>query len=92
VPLGIVNNGGFEQETVPLERGDVIIFYTDGLREAMNDGKEMYGEKRLQRILKASHMRPAEVIKNAILADVLSFCEGTPLRDDLTIVVLKILE
>ena len=92
VPLGIVDNGGFEQETASLERGDVIIFYTDGLREAMNDGKEMYGEKRLQRILKASYMRPAEDIKNAILADILSFCEGMPLRDDLTIVVLKILE
>ncbi|MCP3676493.1 MAG: PP2C family protein-serine/threonine phosphatase [Deltaproteobacteria bacterium] len=92
VPLGILENGGFEEGTASLERGDVIIYYTDGLREAMNDGKEMYGEKRLQRILKASYMRPAEDIKNAILADVLSFCEGAPLRDDLTIVVMKILE
>jgi len=92
MPLGIVDNGGFEEEAVTLERGDVIIFYTDGLREAMNREGEMYGEKRLQRLLKASHMRPAEDIKHAILADILSFCEGEPLVDDLTIVVMKVLE
>ncbi|MFQ5586009.1 MAG: PP2C family protein-serine/threonine phosphatase [Thermodesulfobacteriota bacterium] len=92
LPLGIASNGGFEQETTSLERGDVIIFYTDGLREAMNDAKELYGEERLLEVLKASYMRPAEDIKNAVLADVLSFCEGAPLRDDLTIIVLKVME
>jgi len=90
LPLGVMSNGGFEEQTAPLEGGDVIIFYTDGLREAMNNAREQYGEKRLQRVLKASAMRPAEDIKNAVLADVLSFCEGEPLRDDLTIIVLKV--
>ena len=91
-PLSSLGRGGFEEGTVPFEKGDVIIFYTDGLREAMNSEGEMYGEKRLQRSLKASHMRPAEDIKNTILADLLSFCEGVSLRDDLTIIVMKALE
>jgi len=86
----VMSSGGYEDQTAPLEGGDVIIFYTDGLREAMNDAREQYGEKRLQRVLKASAMRSAEDIKNAVLADVLSFCEGEPLRDDLTIIVLKV--
>ncbi len=92
LPLGVSEQGGFEERAVVLERGDVLVFYTDGLREAMNRERELYGEERLRRVLKASASRPAEEIKNAILGDVLTFCDGAPLRDDLTIVVLKVLE
>ncbi len=92
LPLGVSVDGGFGEGSVLLEKGDVLVLYTDGLREAMNREKSLYGEQRLEAVLKASATRPAEEIKNAILGDVLSFCEGAPLRDDLTIVVLKVLD
>jgi sigma-B regulation protein RsbU (phosphoserine phosphatase) len=92
LPLGITHNGGFEDASISLEKGDALVFYTDGLREAMNNSKEQYGEDRLQGVLCASSMKHAEEIKDTILDDVHDFCNGAPLRDDLTIIVLKVTE
>ncbi len=92
LPLGITHDGGFEDVSITLEKGDALVFYTDGLREAMNNSKEQYGDDRLEGVLYSSSMKPAEEIKDAILDDLHGFCNGSPLRDDLTIIVLKVTE
>lgn len=92
LPLGITHDGGFEDASISLEKGDALVFYTDGLSEAMNKSKDQYGEDRLQGVLCGSSMKHAEEIKDAILDDVRGFCNGEPLKDDLTIIVLKVTE
>ncbi len=90
LPLGVTANGGYECSKTELAPGDIFVFYTDGIREAMNSEGEMYGEVRLQRVLLDSEGSGAEEVKNEILRDVCDFCGGEPLKDDLTIVVLTV--
>lgn len=90
LPLGISDNGNFQQMSIRLNKGDILLFFTDGVMEAVNKSGEMFGEWRLDGILKDLSGKSAEEIKNTLLEDVLRFCEGVPLKDDLTIVVAKV--
>jgi sigma-B regulation protein RsbU (phosphoserine phosphatase) len=92
LPLGVTDNGGYVICTAELKPGDVFVFYTDGIREAMNSKGEMYGEMRLQSVLLEAGGTSAEEVKNEILRDVCEFCAGEQLKDDLTIVVLTVKE
>ena len=68
-----------------LEVGDSLIFYTDGLSEAMAPDDTFYGEDRLEFLL--GH--PTEDLQATILADVVGFAQGRPLADDLTLLILR---
>ncbi|MDE3033913.1 MAG: SpoIIE family protein phosphatase, partial [Acidobacteriota bacterium] len=67
-----------------LEPGDRLVFYTDGLTEALDPSDTLYGEKRLAALL----AQPAEDFQAAILADAIAFTAGRPLADDLTLLIL----
>ncbi|MBC8075912.1 MAG: serine/threonine-protein phosphatase, partial [Chloroflexales bacterium] len=89
IVLGIVPDPQFDQHSVRLEPGDLICFYTDGVTEAMNPQRELFGEDRLAQVLRECHeCSPREIIER-ITAAVLAFAEGQPQADDVTIVVLK---
>ena len=68
-----------------LELGDSLIFYTDGLSEAQAPDDTFYGEDRLEALLGC----PSEDLQASILADVVSFSQGRPLEDDLTLLILS---
>lgn len=74
---------------VQLHPGDVIVYYTDGLSEAENPEKDYYGEERLAQALIAMGGRSADEVSKYILQDVAKFCNGQPLFDDLTMVVVR---
>ncbi len=67
-----------------LEPGDRLVFYTDGLSEALDSADALYGEARLAALL----AQPAEDLQAAILGDVVAFTAGRPLADDLTLLIL----
>jgi sigma-B regulation protein RsbU (phosphoserine phosphatase) len=79
-----------EEAEVPLEPGDVFLFFTDGLSEAMNAGAELFGETRLRRILEQGEALESEQMKERILAEVRSFVGDAAQHDDLTLVLLKV--
>ncbi|MFH2008909.1 MAG: PP2C family protein-serine/threonine phosphatase [bacterium] len=87
--IGILDEiGDYLTDTVvPVEDGDLIVLYTDGLTEAANAAGEMYGELRLQRTLdQCANLEPGEVIRT-ILHDVKQHMFEQ--RDDITIVALR---
>ncbi len=86
IPLGIFSRP-YEEVELSLERGDTLLFYTDGVIEARNAGNELYGVDRLGQVMKSEHSA-AESIGMAILADVRRFTGPNPLGDDLTIVTV----
>jgi serine phosphatase RsbU (regulator of sigma subunit) len=79
-----------EEAEVPLRAGDVFLFFTDGLSEAMNREAELFGEGRLQRILAESEALTTEEIREKILGEVRAFAEGMAQADDMTMVILKV--
>lgn len=74
--------------TLHLEAGDLIVYYTDGLTEAENPVGEFYGEARLMAVIGQRAEGGAEQVAAHILNDVEQFCDGLPLHDDLTLVVV----
>ncbi len=95
VGIGMKTNPGFEglleEIRVPLETGDVLVFYTDGVTEAMNPASEPFGYGRLEGMLAASSHLPAEGIKKELLKRLETFRRGRDFADDVTLVVAKII-
>jgi sigma-B regulation protein RsbU (phosphoserine phosphatase) len=87
--LGIVPEPHFEQCRETLAPGDVVLFYTDGVTEAMNSQHELFGEDRLEAVLRQHHHRSAHEIIQAVLEAVGAFVEGESQSDDITMVVVR---
>jgi serine phosphatase RsbU (regulator of sigma subunit) len=81
-----------EESEVALEPGDFFLFFTDGLSEAMNPDAELFGEGRLRRILEESHGLGSEELRERILEEVRGFVGEALPHDDMTLVVLKVVE
>lgn len=88
MPLGILANQQFQEISIPLDYGDTLVFYTDGVTEAMDDGSRIYGRTRLAEVAKNGPLRAGELVP-AIVEDVEAFCGTQPQRDDLCIVVVR---
>jgi serine phosphatase RsbU (regulator of sigma subunit) len=82
-----------EEAVTPLRSGDVFLFFTDGLTEAMNERSELFGESRLRELLEsgvgAGEGAVAE-LKERILAEVRRFVGSAAPQDDMTLVILKV--
>ncbi len=89
IVLGIVPQPTFEQRSLDLAPGDVILLYTDGVTEAMNPARELFGDERLAAVLRANHQRGPQEIINAVLTEVTAFAGGQSQADDITMVVIK---
>ena len=87
--LGMYDDITLDDGEDMLNPGDVVVFYTDGVTEAMNPDDELFGTARLKATLIAAQESSAGEIVNAILLAVREFTAGAPPSDDLTIVVVK---
>lgn len=89
IALGIVEDVEFEQKTLELAPGDVVLFYTDGAVDALNAQGEAFGEERLTALLQGQRTAPAEAIADAIDTAVHEFAAETPQYDDFTLILIK---
>jgi sigma-B regulation protein RsbU (phosphoserine phosphatase) len=69
--------------------GESVVLYTDGITEARNIEKKMYGQKRLCNVINQSWDGSAEQIKNAVVKDVYRYIGKQNILDDITLVVFK---
>jgi len=90
--LGIKPQVTFEQVTTSLQPGDILVLYTDGVTEAENAGGEFFGEEQLEKLVRRCTGLSAEEIINAILQQIRTFSGHHHFKDDISLVVLKILE
>ncbi|MDM8558846.1 SpoIIE family protein phosphatase [Candidatus Parabeggiatoa sp. HSG14] len=90
-PIGLDDNiADFISEAkVPLNQGDVVVLYTDGITEAENLEKEQYGLERLCEVVKQNWQRTADEIRKAVIDDVKKFIGIQKVFDDITLLVLK---
>ncbi len=84
-------NEKFYSNSVQLKPGDIIIFYTDGIVEAINSKKEQFGLERLKDIVSEKRFSEAKQIAKEIHRQVNIFSGDTEQFDDFTLMVLKIL-
>ena len=88
LPLGAMSDTMFQQYTVHLEPGACVLFYTDGLDEAHNAQKELFGKPRVVQTL-SGHGRNAQSALDSLLEELARFTAGEPQSDDLTLLTLS---
>ncbi|MGD9172905.1 MAG: SpoIIE family protein phosphatase [Desulfobacterales bacterium] len=75
-----------------LNSGQIIFLSTDGIWEAFNPDGEMFGKERIYEILRNKASATADGIVQEILASLKNFQQGAPIEDDITLVIIKLLE
>jgi serine phosphatase RsbU (regulator of sigma subunit) len=90
--LGDGDASGFEAKRIRVAKDDILVWFTDGLIDATNDEGRQYSQRQLLHILGSIDPRvthPSEVVR-LVSEDVLRFRNGTPLPDDVTLVVGRV--
>ena len=90
-PLGLFPNAEYEEFTISTQPGDLIVFFSDGIVDAVNASGEMFGNDRLNAVLQCECHPTAASTVEAILKAVSDFQSGTDHFDDETVVVLRVL-
>lgn len=79
-----------EEVTLPLTSGDLLVFFTDGISEAMNEQSDCYGESRLSRLVEEHAHLPSEALRERILREIQAFVGSAAQHDDMTMILLKV--
>jgi len=87
--LGVIETLILEERSVVLAPGDTVVFYTDGVTEAMTANYREFGEARLAKLMCDHHELTAEAMAARIQGEVAKFTRGAPPSDDFTLVTLK---
>ena len=91
-PLGMVDDTHYQLNEITYDVGDLFIFYSDGVTEAKDPKRNLFGPERLQEVIDTNLSKTPEEIVAAIQEAVEKFSAGAPLSDDLSIVVIKVKE
>ncbi len=78
-----------ESDTIRLMEDDLLLLYTDGITEAMNQSREQFGEERLLQVVREYGHLPAETFIEKLRDELHSFTEGNAQNDDITLVAIK---
>jgi serine phosphatase RsbU (regulator of sigma subunit) len=89
--LGIVPLAPYREESIHLDRGDMLVLYSDGVTEANNPNFDEYGEERFMEVLCRNRTQPASVIVEAVTRSLTEFTAGAAQADDITLSVARLL-
>jgi len=78
-----------DSDTIQLAEEDILLIYTDGITEAMNAKRDLFGEERLLKIFRENGQLRVNPFVEQIKEDILSFTEGNPQSDDITLVAIR---
>ncbi len=89
-PLGIFEEVSYEEWSVTLNPGDIVVFHSDGIAETANAEGQFFGTEKLRKLIEDQHDLNATELADRILNEVDWFSQSAPLSDDRTLVVLKV--
>jgi sigma-B regulation protein RsbU (phosphoserine phosphatase) len=89
---GAMFDAMIQEVTIPLATEDLVVFFTDGISETMNESFDCYGESRLAKVLEQYAHLPFEQLRAFIFADLRSFAGAADQHDDMTMILLKVEE
>ena len=92
VAIGFMQGYNYKQGELKLEKGDIVLYYTDGITEAENPNKELFGFERLEKVIYDNRYNDVDTIKENILNEINIFRRDYPQVDDLTFVIIKNIE
>lgn len=86
--IGDIFTRTLREEAKVLDPGDMVIYYTDGFTEAMNENRQQFGEERLINLIESNKHKSASELIHTIVRNVRKFMDNYPQHDDMTIVVI----
>ncbi len=89
LPIGIESREVYSQKTFKTEKGDILLFYTDGITEARNAKHDEYSSFSLQRVIKNNADASAAKLVDLVKTDLDDFVGLTAQHDDQTIIIIK---
>ena len=89
LPLGVLPEAGYDEACQQLRPGDQIVFYTDGVTEALDPEGRLFGTARLDRVLENCALQ-AKALLDTLIRSVEEFAGGRPADDDRTIIVARV--
>ncbi len=90
IPLGISRAAQYQQNSCRIEKGDVLVLFSDGVTEARGvDGEQEFGEDRLISVVQGERDGSVDDIIERIRGEILSFSNGSPASDDITLVLAR---
>ncbi|GEM_PF-4498803 len=92
LPFGIDRKSDYKSSAIHLDRGDILLLYTDGINETMNPRREQYGRERISDLLIDNSALTAGDISSILAGSLKNFSGEAPQHDDQTFVILKIPE
>jgi len=90
LPLGLFAEAEHDEVTIRPAPGDVFLFFSDGITDALSSGGELFGRSRVEEIVQANCARTADDIVTAVFAAVAQHAAGSDPFDDQTVVAIKI--
>lgn len=89
MPLGVFADARFGQRQLDLKQGETLLVYTDGVTEAMDPMRQLFGEERLKAALLGQAILSAEQLTQKVVASVRKFANGAEPSDDITLLAIK---
>ena len=91
IPLGILEDPHYDEQSIPLESGDVLFLYTDGVIEAPCKDGNLFGLERLMEVLEKNGNGDLEQIKSAVLDELHQNGQTSFAHDDVTFMAVKVI-
>jgi sigma-B regulation protein RsbU (phosphoserine phosphatase) len=89
-PVGLMEDGQYQEKTIQLQLGDRILLYTDGLTGALNARGEILGRKRLVELVKTHTEEDIESFLDALADEIMLFSGDAPQPDDIAVMVMEL--
>lgn len=89
IAMGVIDDVSLEEKEIELDSNDIVVFYTDGITEAINSAGEQFGEKRLIETINRNADLPVKDLVGRVKDEVFTFAQDQPQFDDFTLVILK---
>src|ERR1022692_520188 len=78
-----------QSRTFRLDKGDILVVYSDGLTDAQNQQEEMFGKERLLKLIRQEAPSGSHALEQKFLEAIEEFTQGMPQTDDITFVVVE---
>lgn len=90
IPIGVMPNVAYSEKSMRLFPGDIVITYTDGINEAMDEKRNQFSTEKLKEIILSSKSSSAKKIVDNIVSSINQFVGSAKQHDDMTMVVMKV--
>jgi sigma-B regulation protein RsbU (phosphoserine phosphatase) len=90
VPIGLLDDREYDEIVYETRKGDVLLFYSDGVEDQLNANGEDFGRSRLARALKRHCGLPPQALVDEIFTELDAYMEDTPITDDQTVIAVRV--